>query len=155
MKQSFSGSGKPWSFTLVEAAVPITAPVDHGYSVTKTITPVKATKPGENTRGDIYEVKLTIHAMSQQSWVAVADPIPTGASILSTSSDNYWIAFQERRMDRMQVFYEYMPKGDSVFTYKVRLNQQGSFDLPPSRIEAMYDPTQYGELPNASMKVNP
>ncbi len=158
LKQFFAGTGAPWSFTLVEAAVPITSALDHGYVITKSIEPVQKANREKNTRGDLYKVKLTIEARSPQTWIVLKDPIPTGASILATESDSQgsrFIAFEERRTDRMQVFYEYLPKGKSDFTYTVRLNQVGQFDFPPTRIEAMYDPTQYGELPNASMKVVP
>ena len=155
LNEIFTGTGSPWSFTLVEAAIPVTTQIDHGYSVTKTVTPVQVAKPNEFTRGDIYEVKLSIDARNNQTWIALNDPIPTGSSVLSTESTGGSIAFEERRMDRMQVFYEYLPLGKAVYTYKLRLNQQGSFEFPSTRLEAMYDPTEYGEYPNTKIKVNP
>jgi uncharacterized protein YfaS (alpha-2-macroglobulin family) len=129
--------------------------VDRGYSIEKFVKNELQAKSGQNTRGDVYEVRLKIEAKAPQTWVAISDPIPTGASILSTESSAGWIAFEERRMDRMNVFFEYLPKGTIEFTYKVRLNQSGAFGLPATRIEAMYDPTQFGEYPNAEMKIEP
>jgi len=155
LTQSFKGTGSPWSFTFVEAAIPTLSPINHGYSIAKNIFPIKVAKPNENTRGDIYEVRLEMDAKNDQTWIALTDPIPTGASILSTDSKGGTIAFEERRMDRMQVFFEFLPKGKAVFSYQVRLNQQGSFEFPATRIEAMYDPTEYGEFPNPKIKVNP
>jgi uncharacterized protein YfaS (alpha-2-macroglobulin family) len=153
LNQSYTGSGKPWSFTLVEAAIPIKASVDHGYAITKSIEMVQNAKKGTTSRGDLYQVKISIEARSPQTWLVLMDPIPTGASILSTETNGGWIAFEERRMDRMQVFFEYLPQGKTEFTYTVRLNQVGSFEFPSTRLEAMYDPTQYGETPNAKMTV--
>jgi uncharacterized protein YfaS (alpha-2-macroglobulin family) len=155
LKESYSGTGKPWAFTMVEAAISQKSPVDRGYSIEKFVKNELQAKSGQNTRGDVYEVRLKIEAKAPQTWVAISDPIPTGASILSTESSAGWIAFEERRMDRMNVFFEYLPKGTIEFTYKVRLNQSGAFGLPATRIEAMYDPTQFGEYPNAEMKIEP
>ncbi len=155
LKESFRGSGAPWAFTRVEAAVPIREPQDRGYRISKRIIPELRTKTGADSRGDIYEVKLIIESKAPQTWVAISDPIPSGASILSTSSQAGWIAFEERRMDRMNVFFEYVPQGKLEYSYRVRLNQTGSFGLPATRVEAMYDPTQYGESPNGGIVVEP
>jgi alpha-2-macroglobulin len=37
--------------------------------------------------------------------------------------------------------------------YTIRLNNVGTFSLPPSRVEAMYAPEMFGEAPNAKMQV--
>ena len=37
----------------------------------------------------------------------------------------------------------------------VRLNNPGRFALPPTRVEAMYAPESFSELPNASLEVAP
>jgi len=42
-----------------------------------------------------------------------------------------------------------------VLEYTVRLNNAGRFALPPSRVEAMYAPETFGELPNATLEVAP
>ena len=39
--------------------------------------------------------------------------------------------------------------------YSVRLNNPGTFALPPTRVEAMYAPESFGETPNASIEVGP
>jgi uncharacterized protein YfaS (alpha-2-macroglobulin family) len=35
------------------------------------------------------------------------------------------------------------------------LDQDGSFGLPPTRVEAMYAPETFAELPNARLLVEP
>jgi uncharacterized protein YfaS (alpha-2-macroglobulin family) len=42
-----------------------------------------------------------------------------------------------------------------VLEYTLRLNSVGRFALPPTRIEAMYAPESFGELPNAAIDVTP
>jgi uncharacterized protein YfaS (alpha-2-macroglobulin family) len=37
--------------------------------------------------------------------------------------------------------------------YTIRLNNVGEFSLPPSRVEAMYAPEMFGEVPNEWVKV--
>jgi len=46
-----------------------------------------------------------------------------------------------------------MPKGSWTAEYTMRLNNDGLFNLPPSRVEALYSPEMFGELPNARMEV--
>jgi hypothetical protein len=37
----------------------------------------------------------------------------------------------------------------------MRLNQSGRFELPGSRVEAMYAPERYAELPSSTLVVLP
>jgi len=39
--------------------------------------------------------------------------------------------------------------------YTLRLNQSGRFNLPPTRVEALYAPEMFGELPNDMIEVHP
>jgi hypothetical protein len=48
-----------------------------------------------------------------------------------------------------------VPKGAWSVEYTLRLNQSGSFQLPPTRVEALYAPEMMGEIPNAEMVVDP
>ncbi|MGI4850144.1 MAG: hypothetical protein ACRYGK_18695 [Janthinobacterium lividum] len=38
--------------------------------------------------------------------------------------------------------------------YRLRLNNAGTFQLPASRVEAMYAPEMFAEAPNAVLTVN-
>ena len=48
-----------------------------------------------------------------------------------------------------------MPKGKFSLEYTVRLNNDGAFQLPTTRVEAMYAPEMFGELPNDKVEVMP
>ena len=39
--------------------------------------------------------------------------------------------------------------------YTMRLNQSGRLQLPPTRVEALYAPEMFGELPNDPMEILP
>jgi uncharacterized protein YfaS (alpha-2-macroglobulin family) len=103
------------------------------------------------------------------TWVVVNDPIPAGASHLGTglggdsliaTRGEDWrgcacFAFAERAFDGFRAYYEFFPKGKSVIEYTVRLNQAGHFRLPTTRVEALYSPEMFGELPNEALEVHP
>ncbi|WP_079419000.1 alpha-2-macroglobulin family protein [Thiomonas intermedia] len=161
------GSGKPWVTIQSWAAVPLKAAFDAGYGIKKTIDPVEQAVPGKWTRGDVLRVTLEINASSDMSWVVVSDPIPGGASILGGGmgrdseiatrggqvAGGAWNAYEERSFSAFRSYYAYLPKGKFRLQYTLRLNTVGRFALPPTRVEAMYAPEMFGELPHASFSV--
>ena len=165
------GTGAPWLTLQSVAAVVLKAPFSAGYTLKKTVTPVeqanKLLAAGQYTRGDVLRVTLEINASTDMTWVAVTDPVPTGATILGsglgrdsaiatqgeTRSGNGAPAFEERSFESFRSYYEYLPKGTVTLEYTVRLNNAGSFALPPSRVEALYAPEMFGEVPNARLRV--
>jgi uncharacterized protein YfaS (alpha-2-macroglobulin family) len=164
------GDGHPWITVQSRAALPLTAPLASGYHIAKTLTPVEAREAGRWSRGDILRVKLEIDAQSDMTWVVINDPIPTGAahvggglardSQIATQGTQQdaavlWPAFTERPFSAYRAYYEFVPKGRFVAEYTVRLNQSGTFHLPPTRVEALYAPEMFGELPNETIEVQP
>jgi len=111
--------------------------------------------------GDIIRVRLDMEAQSDMTWVVLNDPIPAGASILRTGlgGDSLLLAagektrgyaqeaFTERSQEAFRVYYEYVPKGKWSTEYTLRLNNEGVFQMPPSRLEALYAPEMFGETP--------
>ncbi|WP_323120401.1 alpha-2-macroglobulin family protein [Burkholderia alba] len=164
------GPGKPWATIESLAAVPLKAPFAAGYRIVKTVTPVDPAVPGVYSRGDVVRVKLDIDAQTDMTWVAVNDPVPAGATILGSglgrdseiatqgenaSRDGTWPAFIERDFDGYRAYYDYLPKGKLSIEYTMRLNNVGTFGLPPTRVEALYAPSTYGVWPNPSVTVKP
>jgi len=161
------GTGKPWVTVQSLAAIPLSKPLSSGYTIRKTITPVEQQKTGVWTRGDVYRVHLDLEAQSDMTWVVVDDPIPASASVLGTGLGNDsqllvkgeratgWVqpAFQERGFEAFRSYFSFVPKGRWSVEYTVRLNNAGQFNLPPTRVEAMYSPEMFGELPNAPFGV--
>jgi uncharacterized protein YfaS (alpha-2-macroglobulin family) len=168
------GAGKPWLTLQSLAAVQLKAPFNAGYQIKKTITPVeqanKSLPVGLYTRGDVIRITLEVNASADMTWVVISDPVPGGATILgsglgrdsqiATSGEKKtasfgggWPAFEERSFEAFRSYYEYLPKGVVKMEYTVRLNNIGDFALPPSRVEAMYAPEMFGEVPNARVKV--
>ena len=48
-----------------------------------------------------------------------------------------------------------MRKGKWSVEYTLRLNNGDSFKLPETRVEAMYAPEMFGEIPNQGVVVKP
>ncbi|MDO8431521.1 MAG: MG2 domain-containing protein [Candidatus Binatus sp.] len=171
LKLEHSGSGNPWAEVRALAAIPLSQPFSSGYRITRTLTPVEAGRSAGWKRGELVRVQLKIEAQTAMTWVVVNDPIPAGASHVGAglgrdsqiaasgenqTNDTYvWPAFTERAFDGLRAYYDYVPKGSFDIEYTIRLNQAGTFNLPATRVEAIYQPEMLGELPNAPFEVAP
>ena len=163
------GQGAPWVSWRARAAIPLKRPLQSGYQVRRAVTPVAQRTPGAWHPGDVYRVRLEITAQADMTWVVVRDPIPAGASVLGTGlgkdsqimadaaqRDGWvWPIFEERTLASFRAYYRFVPKGDWVVEYTVRLNNAGEFYLPATRVEAMYAPERFAELPNDRLLVLP
>jgi hypothetical protein len=161
------GEGNPWAFVESRAALPLASPMFAGYRIGRTITPIEQASPGVWTRGDVMRVRLEIDAQSDMGWVVVEDPVPAGASVLGggLGRDSAILtederregrvepAYEERRSDAFRAYYSFVPKGRFLVEYTLRLNSAGRFVLPATRVEAMYAPEMFGELPNQALVV--
>jgi hypothetical protein len=167
------GLGQGWATVRSMAAVPVVKPVMAGYELQRQVTPVSQAVPGQWTRGDVYRVRLHIVARTATTWAVLSDPVPAGATILGSglgrdsaiaagdASEDAASAdregqysrppsFVERSFDSMRAYYDYLPQGETSLEYTVRLNTVGQFQLPPTRIEAMYQPDVRGIWPNGA-----
>lgn len=163
------GSGKPWATVLSRAAVPLRAPLASGYRVSKTVTPVEQKTPGAWSRGDLARVRLELEADQDMTWIVVSDPLPAGATALGSGlggdsriaaegtrrGGSASVAFTERRFEAFRAYYDYVPQGRWSVEHLVRFNNAGRFELPPTRVEALYAPEMFAALPNAPIEVKP
>ncbi len=162
-----AGSGKPWVTVQALAAMPLREPLSSGYRIDRTLTAVEQKNPGRWTRGDLVRVRLELEAQSDMTWVVVDDPVPAGSTILGSGLGGQsrlavsgerregwvWPAFEERRFDAFRAYYRWVPKGRWTVEYTVRLNNPGEFQLPATRVEALYAPEMFGARPNPPITV--
>ncbi len=163
------GTGKPWATVQSLAAIPLKEPFSSGYRIARMVSAVEQKTKGQWTRGDVMRVRLELEAQSDMSWVVVNDPVPAGAAILGTGLGRdsqilaggekkqgwVWPAYEERKFDSFRAYYRFVPKGKWAVEYTLRLNNPGEFLLPETRVEALYSPEMFGELPNARVSVAP
>jgi uncharacterized protein YfaS (alpha-2-macroglobulin family) len=62
-------------------------------------------------------------------------------------------AYIERGRDSWRGFFAWVPRGRFQVTYLMRLNGAGHFNLPPTRVEAMYAPAIRAQVPNQPMTI--
>ncbi len=163
------GQGRPWAAIESKAALPLQAPVSSGYRIRKTWEAVDRERPDAWSKGDVVRVRLEIDAQADRTWVVVDDPIPAGAVVLGGGlgrdsailtggeSDGglAWKAFEERSFEGYRIYYSWVPKGAFTVEYTLRLNQAGRYQLPNTRVESMYSPEMFGEIPNTEVQVVP
>lgn len=167
LRITHTGSGRPWALVQAKAALPLTAPLAAGFTVTRTLTPIEQRTAGRWSRGDVVRVRLDLESRADMSWVVVDDPVPAGSRILGTGlggesqrlthgetrAGDVWPAFEERRFDAFRAYYRFVPRGRWSVEYTLRLDNPGTFQLPATRVEAMYAPEMLGERPNAPFTV--
>ena len=167
LQLAHEGKGKPWVTVQSTAAIPLTAPFGSGYRIKKTVEMIEQKQPGQYSVGDIMRIKIEVTAQADMSWVVLTDPLPAGASLLGSglgrdsaiaSQDekkdgNAVLAYEERSFEAFRGYYEYVAKGVFSTSYTIRLNNAGQFNLPQTRVEAMYAPEMFGESPNAKVSV--
>ena len=175
-----TGDGHPFALVLAKAALPLKEPVTAGFTIGRRIEVLRrandATPPGAFRVGDVIKVTLDINAAKDCGMVVVDDPVPAGATILGSglgghgevvasghgpaaagaeSSDfGAFPVYRETSFLGLKAYYDIVPKGALRLSYTVRLNNAGTFNLPPSRVEAMYEPDAFGELPVAPLTVS-
>jgi len=160
-----TGGQGPWATVSIRAAVPLKTPLFAGYRLTRSVSVVSAHQPGRWTQGDVARVHLEIDADAGRTWVALSDPLPPGAVVMSNlggqsqmlqqgnQSAGAWPAWVEGGRDAWRAYFDWLPQGHSVVEYTVRLNSAGQFTLPPARVEAMYAPAIHAALPIAPVTV--
>lgn len=162
------GAGKPWLTVQSLAAVPLKQAASAGYRLQRTVQAVEQKVAGRWSRGDVLRVRLELEAGSDMAWVVLADPLPAGGAILGAervaelsrsneAADDARVrpTFEERSHEAWRAYFERLPRGKHVLEYTVRLNNAGRFQLPGTRVEAMYAPENFAELPQAALEVAP
>lgn len=177
---SHQGAGKPWVLMQTRSAIPLKKPMEFGYSISRKVTRVSPTGALEPVtaawkNGDVANVELTITAKNDQPWVVVRDPIPAGASHLGTGLDGessimsrapkarpkageiqgFPSEFEEKTQTHFVSYAAYLMRGTYKMNYRIRLNSTGTLKLPPTHVEALYSPENFGDAPIATWSISP
>ena len=146
---------------------------EEGFSVMKKIEPVEKSQGGQSgfIAGSVAKITLTVSTNQERNFVVIDDPIPAGFEIINTSfhtsgtdlrqeersSGQWWWSnpFRHREMynDRAMFFADYLPANVYTLTYLVRATSYGTFAMPSTRIEGMYEPEVFGQTASTSVKI--
>jgi len=156
-------------------------PRDQGFVVARTYEAIDDAADvtfanGEWTvrAGARVRVRLTMIADSRRTHVALIDPMPAGFEsvnpTLATSepvppddatgdefrSDFWWYRWfdhQNLRDDRAEAFATWLGAGSYEYTYVARATTPGTFVVPPTRAEQIYEPEVFGRSATTTVKV--
>jgi alpha-2-macroglobulin len=129
--------------------------------------------------GSYVRVRIRVVAPDRRFYVAVVDPLPAGLEAVNEDfataatqrlggaksavhsphrGRGYWgywdpWDFEERRDDRVQLFADRMYGGTYEYTYVARATTVGSFVIPPTRAEEMYEPETFGRSGSSKLIV--
>jgi alpha-2-macroglobulin len=146
--------------------------VDNPSDVSRDANGVWHVKAGANVR-----VKLTMVAESQRTHVALIDPVPAGFEIVNPSlatspsvkaetpietskpSDTRWwygtwFDHQNRRDEQAEAFASFLPAGTYDYSYVARATTPGSFVVPPTKAEQIYEPETFGRSASTTVVVD-
>ncbi|MEX2190381.1 MAG: MG2 domain-containing protein, partial [Bacteroidota bacterium] len=138
---------------------------EEGYSITKRIEPVEGelATDGSFAAGSVARVTLTVSTNQERNFVVVDDPVPAGFEIINTSfltsgrnleevgeagREWWWYnPFRHRELydERALFFADYLPANVYTLSYLVRATSYGTFSMPSTRIEGMYEPEVFGQ----------
>ncbi len=139
---------------------------EEGFSIikeTEQVTGVQGT-PGIFAAGSMIRVTISVVTNQERHFVVVDDPLPAGfeavnSSFLTTASnvneyrqqgERDWWEFDpfdhvEMKDDRVLLFGDYLPAGIHSYTYLARATSFGTFNVPSTRVEGMYEPEVFGQ----------
>ena len=153
-----------WVWVMAEKSYAMKEPVFKGFRITKEYLDEKGKSKSEFKKTDIVRVRLTVDADSYYNNIVLKDPLITGSDVVGRIKkeeglqqdfeDYYWYyTYSDVRDGLIRTYYEHPYSTRIVFEYKIRLNTRGVFNLPPTRVELMYMPDVYGEIPNETIEV--
>ncbi len=145
---------------------------DEGIAVIKTISTVNGKAVPHDSvgnyvlsAGSMYKVTLRIVIPQQRNFIVVDDPLPAGTEAVNltfdtesdflsrnVSGDNwesmYWnggFNHVEQKDDRVLLFATTLSAGVHDYSYLVRAATYGTFRMPATHAEQMYEPDVFGQ----------
>ncbi len=149
-------------------------PADHGFTVQRRYEAVDdkedVTQDAEGVwtvkAGARVRVRLTMVAPNRRYHVALVDPLPAGLEPLNPALKvtgtvpqdpkqrdaigpywywmGTWYEHQNMRDERVEAFTSLLWEGVYDYTYVARATTPGSYVVPPSKAEEMYNPETFG-----------
>ena len=128
---------------------------DEGFSVIKTIEPLKGKSTGTYSTGSMMKVTITVSSNQDRHFVVVDDPVPAGFEVVNTSFETtasqlgreeredseswYEYAYHhiEKYDDRVLLFADYFTAGSHSYTYLVQVTRTGNYQMPATRAEGI------------------
>jgi uncharacterized protein YfaS (alpha-2-macroglobulin family) len=150
--------------------------IDRGFKVTKIYRKMDGTAIKDNTfkAGEKYIVEVKVDTNMERTFAILDDPLPAGLRVLNpdfqttsqydltetrASQDNEWAGYwgnfyrSEIYFDRVQVFADFLNRGTHTWKYLVIATNAGTFAVPNTVVQEMYNPEVFGRNANRSVNV--
>ena len=119
------------------------------------------TEPTNNIlkAGDAIQVRLTVKAPRDLSYVIIEDPFPAGCEAnmrgeVDESGDwTFWWSSVDVRDDRIAFFARTLTQGEHVIEYTLRVQTPGTYNALPTLVEGMYAPGSRAETAGTRVEV--
>ncbi len=149
--------------------------INRGFDIKKSYYDLKGNEVSidEFIAGEKYLVNLEISTNKERSFVMVSDPIPAGFKVLNPSFKTsaalslekvnngskynaYWGRFyrSEYYFDRLELFADFLTRGTHKWQYLIIATNSGTYTLPPSLVNEMYNLEVFGRNDNKEIKIN-
>ncbi len=113
--------------------------------------------------GDTVAVRITVGG-SDWKYLMIEDPIPSGTESIARDDlyqldeqpswwSTRWRSYRELHDDRTTFFNYHFPRGQSEYTYLLKVVNPGVFRVSPTRVEPMYQPQYLSTSDAATMTV--
>lgn len=141
--------------------------MDEGFTVTKTVEQLRRVNDSVQSieAGTLAKVTVTVATPQHRSFVVIDDPLPAGWEIVNTTFETtgrgpgndeertWWFDHQEYRDDRALFFANELPAGVHRATYLVRATSFGTYAMPSTYVEQMYEPEVFGQTASSTVIV--
>ena len=104
--------------------------------------------------GDVVYVVLTVEAKQPLEHLLLEDNKPACAVSDYYSPKKFQNAFTSEDSQKVKIFFDRLPVGKKVFTYKLRIQTPGVFSALPARIETMYYEKLFANSDEFKIKVD-
>ncbi len=121
----------------------IKIPSSNGLEIIKTFYDKNGREITEGKQGDEVTVSLKIRQLGNMKGknviTAVTDLLPGGTEILSGPNVSKVYEYHEFREDRAIIYLNIPENYSGTVTYKIKLLSSGTFTVPPSYAESLYN----------------
>ncbi len=146
---------------------------DEGIGIAKSVEGASEQPDGRLAvkAGTIVKVVLTITTNQQRQFVVIDDPLPAGLEAVNLSfattatnldegtkqQDDWWwdnpFQHKEMRDDKVLFFAEFLPAGVHTLSYLARVTGYGTYAMPGTYGEEMYEPEVFGQTADRIVEV--
>lgn len=160
LELAFTGPGNLYWTARLSYIVPVdkTAPLSRGITVKRhfQVTAEDPVNAGVQPTGSIIKVTVEVNADRDYRYAMLSEPIPAGCEVITAEDHDRGYTdcdYREVWDNRILFFLNSLPKGESSFSYWLRAESPGTFNIPPTTAELMYLPETRGDGPAAHLKV--